>query len=101
MRWRSNPNFEAELERESSVEHGLLAFAEEVKAIAERIAPRGQTGFYHESIRVFRQGDRIFVGTIDWAGHIVEWGSVNSPPYGVLRRACQEAGLELHELPRR
>lgn len=100
MRWRSNPSFEAELEREASFKRGIEAIANEIKGIVELIAPRGPTGFYRDSIRVFIEGDRVYVGTIDFAGHIVEWGSINSPPYGVLRRAVKEAGLTLHELPK-
>jgi hypothetical protein len=86
--------------RQRTILRGIDALAEEIKAIAEMIAPSGPTGDYHDSIRVFIDGDHVYVGTIDFAGHIVEWGSINSPAYGVLRRAVKQAGLELHELPK-
>lgn len=65
-----------------------------VKENVERIAPRGQSGEYHESLEVDDDGS---VGTTDPFGHLVEWGSVNNRAYAPIRQGVRDAGLALHE----
>ena len=38
------------------------------------------------------------VGTTWKLAHIIEWGSINNPPYAPLRRATRSSGLRFREL---
>jgi hypothetical protein len=100
MTFIPNPAFDAEFQREALTRLGMVRVAEELKLVVETIAPVGPTGDYKNSIEAGEDAISAFVTTKDFAGHIVEWGSVNNPPYAPIRRAVIEAGLTLHELPR-
>lgn len=63
-------------------------------------APVGRTGRLRKSYRSTKAeatatGVSARAYTVDPAGHLAEWGSVNNPPYAVLRRAAQRVGLRL------
>src|SRR5262245_59522217 len=65
---------------------------------AQRIA-RGfrRTGAYEASLAA--EGRRLL--TDDPAGHLIEWGSVNNPPYAPLRRSIEAVGARFIDDGRR
>ncbi len=70
---------------------GRVDAANEVVKGARRNAPY-RTGQYVDSLQAVRDGDQVRAETDDFAGHIIEWGSVNNPPYAPLRTAAAEVG---------
>lgn len=98
MRFLPNPSFEAELQREAQYHAYIESVLERIKTAAESIAPGD--GYYKQSFVVYWDGTRAYVGSSDFAAHLIEWGSINNPPYAVLRRAAAMAGFELELLPK-
>lgn len=96
--FRPDPGLARSLQRSAEVKAVLFARGEEIKQHAEAIAPHG-TGspHYADSFVVVEEDGEVRVGNTDWTAHLLEWGTVNHPPYAVLRRAAQAAGLELRE----
>lgn len=80
---------------------GMLAekrrVAGRVRSYAIGFAPRGYTDDYVTSLDVVQHGESVYVRTNDFAGHMVEWGSIHNPPYAPIRRAVRAAGLRLDE----
>lgn len=50
------------------------------------------SGFYEESLRVFDDSRGVGAETTDFAGHIIEWGSVSRSPQAPIRRAAADLG---------
>ena len=100
MIFRPNPALIAELKAEGVVDLYIRERAESAKTEAESIAPRGETGWYADHFVLEEDGDVQRLGNTDFAAHWVEWGSIHNPPYAVLRRAAQAAGLHLREAPK-
>lgn len=118
MRFDFDPVWQTKLRAEPGLGPELHSRANDVKSRAVAIAPHGPTGMYRRSITVKKITAAPFVGrlaeiagtnanpvtyavaTTDFAGHMVEWGSANNPPYAVLRRATRAAGLTLREAPK-
>lgn len=74
--------------------------AEDVAAIARRIAPVGETGDYRDSIEaVSGNGDNgLSVGRVnagDYKAWWIEYGTVKWAGHGTLRRAADEYGLRV------
>jgi hypothetical protein len=97
MRFRANPQLEAIVGRQPEVRHQLKDAGEQVKRVAIGVAPRGLTDDYVHSIDVVEIAGRVFVRTNDFAGHMVEFGSVNNEAYAPIRRGVRAAGLRLKE----
>lgn len=95
-----NPLLEKELLKDPEYDDMLKKTTEDVKRVAESIAPSGRTGNYGKSFVVYKDGDHWVLGNTDFAAHIVEWGSVYNPAYAPLRRAVQTVGLRLSEAPK-
>lgn len=92
MRYRPNPNFLAELRRE--VDPTLAERARQAHTQAQSIAvSMGGTGAYARSLDV--DGRRLL--TTDFAGHLIEWGSINNPPYAPLRKAVEAVGARFRD----
>lgn len=119
MRVRLDKDWKGQVRAMPGMNRELHSQATEVKRRAVAIAPHGPTGMYRRSITVKSLGGgvplvgrlaeiaggtenpaRYAVATTDFAGHMVEWGSKNNPPYAVLRRAARAAGLKLREVPK-
>lgn len=69
------------------------------------LAPRGPSpggGYFQGATLKWRRVSRFArrVYTIDIAGHLIEWGSVNNPAYAPFRRAVRSLGLRLQESPK-
>lgn len=62
-----------------------LALAQEAAEYAQSIAPE-DTGAYRDSIVVEQSGDTVYVAFNDPAAHIIEWGSEDTPEYGIRAR---------------
>jgi hypothetical protein len=89
--------------KQQSVEPEMLAaFALAAEGIAESIRMNApiQTGRYKRSIKVTQAPTQVTVGSHDFAGHIIEWGSVKTPALAPIRRGVLAAGLRLDEISR-
>lgn len=72
----------------------------EVQAVLNAVALEGLEAAKAVARGITRSGDYLasldvqgtVLATSDPAGHIIEWGSVNSPPRGVLRKAVEQTG---------
>lgn len=90
----------AEVERSAAVRRFEKQVAKAVKAEVQRIAPAGGPARgYRESITVDQHAETK-VGSTDPFAHLIEYGSVNNPPYAPLRRAVRNLGLKVKESPR-
>ncbi len=90
-RFAANRAFEAELKRSPAYKAEMAVRAKAGAEAARRIAPRGPTGDYVESIQV--DGNRVL--TDDPAGHLIEWGSVNNVSYAPLRKGAEATGAKV------
>lgn len=100
MRFRANPRAGALLTQQPEMRRMLRSKAREIRAKAEELAPRGHSKRgVAKSYRVADgPGGDVIVETTDPFGHLVEFGSINNPPYAPLRRAVRAVdGLELRE----
>lgn len=97
MKFIRAAGFERELRRSGEFEKAMREQAERVKRRAEQASPTGGTGGYARRFTVTVGGETPRVGNTDIAAHLVEFGSVNNPPYAPLRRGVRAAGLRLEE----
>jgi hypothetical protein len=101
-RYVPNPNLAAQLGSDPTFRRMLLGQSIAVKKNIPENLPTGKSG----GRRVAPFGKRSFaevegvgravhgvVGTRWRLGPIIEWGSINSPAYGVLRKSVLQAGL--------
>ena len=94
MTFKPNPNLVRELAREPWAQDLLREAAEAVEDEARRNSPLGDdfVGYYGRfATRVGRLS--ATVGNTDIAAHLIEYGSVNNPPYAPLRRGVSAAAL--------
>ena len=94
-----NPLFEKRMSVDREYMDALFESARQV-AVEVRAEAPVQTGDYRKSIRARRDMFNVTVGTDDFAGHIIEWGSINSPAQAPLRRGILAAGLRFDEASR-
>ena len=95
--FRPNRQARAQLARQPEHKKFLREQAERVKDSAERESPIGETGDYIDRFVIVELPTRMRVTNHDFAWHLVEFGSVNNPPYGPLRKGVRRAGLRLEE----
>lgn len=96
-----NLNFAEDFATDEEVLNGLEDHANRLKSVAEPMLssvggpwmPRKG----HEPLEVVRTSDSVYLVNTDHGGHLIEWGSVNNPPHGVLRNAVRAAGMRLEE----
>jgi hypothetical protein len=107
MRFVPNPKFAQEIEREVEFRAGKVRVGEEVVTVAKSIAPYDaahkatpQDPHYRDTIEVKIEGPRVWVTTTGWTGHFIEWGTVDTPTFAVIRRACRQVGLNVNEVGR-
>lgn len=87
--------FRQELQ-EATKDH-LASVAEEALGVARSTASDSvRTGAYVDSLEV-GGNDGSLLGTTDEAGHIIEWGSVDTPPKGILRSAAEAVGAQVED----
>lgn len=90
--FRLNPRFEEELARDPQVRRVLDAAAKEALPAARAVARSYRdTGAYEASLKV--DGNRLL--TTDPAGHIIEFGSVDTAPQAPLRKAAEQVGARV------
>lgn len=65
--------------------------AAEVVKVAGRTVNR-DTGGYERSLRVVVDDRGVVAETTDFAGHIIEWGSLRQSPQAPIRTGATEAG---------
>ena len=90
---RRNPNFERELLAQPGFQAGLRAITTAATASVREAAPR-KTGQYRKQVTA--RGTRVHVDPSFW--HLIEFGSINNPPYAPLRRGLAQAGLRFVDL---
>lgn len=98
-RFKPDKRLAQRLAHQREVKDALRPFAERVKAEAEHASPIGESGDYISFFVITETPTKLRVGNTDFAAHLVEWGSVNNPPYAPLRRGARAAGLRLDEHP--
>lgn len=95
VRYRANPLFEEEVRAQPQHQKGMRKITKGVAATVRVVAPR-KTGYYER--RVKARGTAVAATDHFW--HLVEFGSVNNPPYAPLRRGVRAAGLRLVVSPK-
>lgn len=91
-----HPGFERRLAGMPGVQRRTRAAADTVRRGAVRLVHRDE-GHYERTLRVIERDGKVFVASQDFAGHIVEWGSVQHAPQAPIRRAVRAAGMRLEE----
>jgi hypothetical protein len=97
VKFKPNRRFEDQIARETGPKMALRKRAQVAKRFAIGAAPHGKTDNYARSIDVVERNGKVYLRTNDFAGHMVEFGSVNNPPYAPLRKGVRAAGLRLNE----
>lgn len=103
LRYESNRAGIRKLLAESDVRSGLAAAGQALKRAVENASPLGGPGRgFRESISVGQpdtEGDEasITVSSSDAFAHLVEFGSVNNPPYAPFRRGAESLGLRVED----
>lgn len=88
-RFVPGPNF-AQV-ADDAAEPGLVKVAGKITAGAARNVST-DTGYYADSLRVEVDNRGVVAETTDFAGHIIEWGSIDHPPQAPIRSAASELG---------
>jgi hypothetical protein len=99
-RFQPNPGFARQAANDVEIRAALRGEAERIADHARSLMHRGpdpRHGHTADQFVVEDEDGEIRVGIDDFAGHLVEFGSVNNAPFAPLRRGVQAAGLELHE----
>jgi len=70
---------------------GLVDVADGIVKVAARTVHR-DTGGYIKSLRSTVDGRGVVAETTDYAGHIIEWGSIHNTPQAPIRTGASDAG---------
>ncbi len=87
-RFVPNPRATEDLQGDAEYQDAMARIARTVAAEVEDAAPH-VTGYYEGHI----EADGATVVASDPFWHLVEFGSINNPPYAPLRRGVVAAGL--------
>lgn len=90
-----NPTVTQQLRQHPEMKAMLHLVAGKVRSSAYGLAPK-RTTYYARNLRAI--DNRVWA--LDPFGHLVEWGSVNNPPYAPLRRGAIAVGLRFVPNPR-
>lgn len=66
--------------------------AERALAVARRTVDTDTGSYENESLYVDVNGAEVTFGTDDFAGHVIEWGSINHTPQAPLRTGAAAVG---------
>jgi hypothetical protein len=92
MTFIPNPSFVDELSADPATQSCMEGFANTALEFAQAISP---SKTFSERLSVQVDGDDIAVVS-DWSlWAIIEYGSVNNPPYAPIRLGIEAAGLQL------
>ncbi len=101
--YKENPGWVGQLFRTAKPKAALYVFAQEYQGAVTASQPvrTGLTqNIFEETSKLYRRTSHGFpqvrVTTGDSLYHIIEWGSVNNPPYAPFRRGAERAHLEWH-----
>lgn len=90
MTYIPDGDFEKDLAEDEEVQKFLAEVAGEALVASQSVARSiGGTGDYETSLET--DGPRLL--TTDEAGHIIEYGSSDTPPHAPLRRGVEMIGL--------
>lgn len=90
MRFEKNPAFQREFEATAEYQAALEAITVALKELVVAAAlPFRATGYFIRHLGV--RGNRVLSG--DPFTHLIEFGSVNNPPYAPLRTGAMNAGM--------
>lgn len=96
MSYRPDPTFPTAIKRDA-----FPRAAQEIARIADGYARNAGAPWMPrkrgQAIEVEGRGENVAVTNLDYAGHLIEWGSRNNPPHAPLRRAVRAAGYRLQE----
>lgn len=92
VRFIPNRTFTAQLERENV--DVPRAAARQALSSAKSSAP-SRSGRYRASLQVREEFDGATLFTDDFAGHLVEWGSINNRAHRVLTSAAIATGCKV------
>lgn len=92
-----NKRLAEDLKKEPDYQAAIHGAAAQLAESVRQATPEGATGAAREGIEVAQLGEDTVVAQTDFAGHLIEWGSRNNPPYAPLRRGAQAAGFRLVE----
>lgn len=95
----SNPRFESEMKRTAGHRKAMFSGANQIASKGRLLAPR-RTGFYGRRFKVGIEDGEVAIGNADPFAFLIEYGSVNNPPFAPIRRAVRAAGFRLDEHPR-
>lgn len=98
-----NPKFAEQMNADPDTRKGLKEAAEAAKPMIEAAArdagapwmPRGG-----ELIIVGEDEDGVYIANTDHAAHLIEFGSINNPPFAPQRRGASNAGLRIEDTPK-
>lgn len=85
----------AKLQVEPTVLAARAEWAETLAEEARTMAPE-ETGRYRDGI----VAEGASVGSTFFTAHFIEWGTVDTPVFGVIRKAVESAGLRLDLEPK-
>lgn len=85
-----SPRFDREVQQATRPE--LLIVAEKIAQVAARTVNTDSAAYASESLRVTVDSRGVVTETLDYAGHIIEWGSVNQAPQAPLRTGAASSG---------
>jgi hypothetical protein len=101
-------DLEAQLRSSPELKLAMLEAAKEAQQMAITFARQVSRGpwmlhgghTWEQAIQVVDDGDMVLLVNRDSAGHLYEFGSVNSPPSAPLRRAVRAVGMVFVEAPK-
>lgn len=84
------------------VERGATAVARGAGAVAPKGGPAKGVAESYKATKAEEDQRGVYATayTDDIAGHLVEWGSINNPPYAPLRRGAERAGFRVKPAPK-
>lgn len=87
--------FRRELD-EATRAHRAEVATQALAAAGRMAADIADSGAYGDSLEVGGE-DGSQLGTTDEAGHIIEWGSEDTPARGILRAAAEAVGADVED----
>lgn len=94
--YKPNPVAENELQKQTSFRGGMRERTKMAAASVRAVSPR-HTGHYERNVKAV--GDKVIAGDKSF-WHLVEFGSMNNPPYRPLTRGVRATGMRFVPIPK-
>lgn len=92
MAFRPRKTFEREVRQQPQYKAAMAERAEVLGHVIQAAAPYN-TGYYYRRVRA--RGNKVYTRDFFW--FLVEWGSVNNPPYAPVRRSVRALGMRYED----